>query len=454
MTLATIAALSKKEKHVPLFRNHKSDIILNDGQQHAFDEFKKWLEESVSNRFILNGQAGTGKTTMIEHVVNYLDDMDYSFRLTAMTHKSSFVLHTKTKRESITLHSCLGLLPHLNEMDGTETYEENGEAKYDDDDIIIVDEAIMINHNLWEIILNSIDNHHLRYILVADPFQLLPVKENECKAIQNDGVDTQTKLTKVERHDSKILNFVTDLCSIVKHEKPFFNLITYHNPKEGINIVENEEFRSALFQHMKQAYQNNSKETDICKYIAWTNNNVLRMSKRIHTIALEREASIPNDGDLMIFNESVVKGFGRDAKIIFTYIEGYHCNINTAGKQETIFVPLHITDKKNLLDLYARRARRVAKIWKESKTKGHADAKRQAWKDFFRQKEEIVDLRFPYACTVHKSQGSTYKHVFVDLNDISKCTDNNLVARLMYVAASRASDSVWITGDWPNYVKK
>ena len=61
--------------------------------------------------------------------------------------------------------------------------------------------------------------------------------------------------------------------------------------------------------------------------------------------------------------------------------------------------------------------------------------------------ETWVDLRPAYAQTVNKSQGSTYDNVLIDLNDISKCNSGAQIARMLYVAVSRARERVYLYGD-------
>jgi hypothetical protein len=68
------------------------------------------------------------------------------------------------------------------------------------------------------------------------------------------------------------------------------------------------------------------------------------------------------------------------------------------------------------------------------------------WVDFFKLKNNIADLRQRDAATVHKSQGSTYDTVFVDLASISTCNFPNQVARMLYVAFSRARSKVFLYG--------
>jgi ATP-dependent exoDNAse (exonuclease V) alpha subunit len=62
-------------------------------------------------------------------------------------------------------------------------------------------------------------------------------------------------------------------------------------------------------------------------------------------------------------------------------------------------------------------------------------------------REHWIDLRAQYACTIDKSQGSTYDQVFIDLDDIAKCNVPSQVARMCYVAVSRAKHKVYLTGD-------
>ena len=62
-------------------------------------------------------------------------------------------------------------------------------------------------------------------------------------------------------------------------------------------------------------------------------------------------------------------------------------------------------------------------------------------------KETFPDLRAKDSCTVHKSQGSTYDTVFVDLGDLSVCRNPADAARLFYVAFSRARNRVVMYGN-------
>ena len=60
-----------------------------------------------------------------------------------------------------------------------------------------------------------------------------------------------------------------------------------------------------------------------------------------------------------------------------------------------------------------------------------------------------MDLRFPYASTIHKAQGSTFDEVLIDLGSFRVCDDPDVAARLLYVAISRAKHRVSFYGKLP-----
>jgi exodeoxyribonuclease-5 len=77
-------------------------------------------------------------------------------------------------------------------------------------------------------------------------------------------------------------------------------------------------------------------------------------------------------------------------------------------------------------------------------------ARRAAWVAFFAFKDAtFADLRPVHAATVHRSQGSTYQTVFVDLTDIGRNTRRDVLLRLLYVGLTRARGDVYVTGELP-----
>jgi hypothetical protein len=61
------------------------------------------------------------------------------------------------------------------------------------------------------------------------------------------------------------------------------------------------------------------------------------------------------------------------------------------------------------------------------------------WKQFWEAKDSLHLVRYNYSQTVHRSQGSTYKSVFVDARDILSNPNKSEALRCLYVAFTRPS---------------
>jgi len=65
------------------------------------------------------------------------------------------------------------------------------------------------------------------------------------------------------------------------------------------------------------------------------------------------------------------------------------------------------------------------------------------WKEWsLRFVEPFADVNYGYSITVHKSQGSTYYNVFIDVHDILKNNEENELKRCVYTAFTRTSNEL------------
>lgn len=100
-----------------------SSMTLTKQQQQVLDFIKEFLINDASV-FILKGYAGTGKTTMISHIINEVANQDKVPILMAPTGRAARVLSSKTGREANTIHRC------IYELDTIETQEESDNIRY------------------------------------------------------------------------------------------------------------------------------------------------------------------------------------------------------------------------------------------------------------------------------------------------------------------------------------
>ncbi|MBS1044654.1 C-terminal helicase domain-containing protein, partial [Gluconobacter cerinus] len=75
-----------------------------------------------------------------------------------------------------------------------------------------------------------------------------------------------------------------------------------------------------------------------------------------------------------------------------------------------------------------------------------AKQERKRWQQRFAFQSALLNLQAIYAMTVHTSQGSTFRNVFVDLGDIRRRAGGNPLEtqQLCYVALTRATDMVFL----------
>jgi ATP-dependent exoDNAse (exonuclease V) alpha subunit len=68
------------------------------------------------------------------------------------------------------------------------------------------------------------------------------------------------------------------------------------------------------------------------------------------------------------------------------------------------------------------------------------------WENFFALKEFFADVKYTFASTIHKLQGSTYETVYIDLFALAnnKYIEMDQLYRLVYVAMTRASKDIKI----------
>jgi len=173
------------EKHI-LSHEKDNDITLSEEQKMALYQFAK---EKVS---IITGLPGTGKTTIIRAIVSLIKKQH--LRLTCMTPTgiSAKRMAETTGHDAYTIHRILGY--RGNEW----TYNEGNKF---DTDVIIIDEASMVDQEVFYRLLSAIkDRVHL--IIVGDHNQLPSVGAgNVLRELLNCEMIPTVKLEKIFRQN-------------------------------------------------------------------------------------------------------------------------------------------------------------------------------------------------------------------------------------------------------------
>jgi len=414
----------------------------------------------------LTGAAGTGKTFLTVQIAKYLaqkqqeltypKNIDYNFVITAPTHKAVGVIaetlaHAGLEASCKTIHSFLGIKPFVDYETGEERYKIDKTKKSKDaTSILMVDESSMIGSELYEFILEAIEEGRVQMVLfIGDPYQLLPVNDDVNHVYK---LKQQFNLTEVVRQakDSYIISIATKLRERIQRQdfmdlKQFFaecgqtyqELKLFHNKTDFLNaFYEGEKWHEA--DKVLAAYKN--KNVDAfnreIRSVYWQQQNINIPSTLLPGDRLRfKEAYSIRDVTLYYNGQVVILEEAEKQYHDLLQIEFWECKAVHMPQQQIFRVvdPDSIKVFNDKLTLLAKKAR-------ESK---YPDNKNY-WKAFFEVRDMFAQVQYVYASTIHKLQGSTYEDVFIDLFSM---VDNRYMSqdekyRLAYVAVTRASRDV------------
>ena len=130
-------------------KNESSVKQLTLAQQEALDQLKSFVE-SEESFFRLGGYAGTGKSFLVCHLMEWLDSSEVAFVAAAPTNKAAKNLHQIALTTGIiidvkTVAQLLGQQPELNEETGKEEFISNGSTQFADYRVIVIDEFSMVS---------------------------------------------------------------------------------------------------------------------------------------------------------------------------------------------------------------------------------------------------------------------------------------------------------------------
>ena len=191
----------------------QENIILADNQKLA-------VKEAMTNgALIITGGPGTGKTTIIKCIIKLLRNSGYEVALAAPTGRAAKRMAEATGYESKTIHRLLEI-GYMGDDD--RLIFARTEANPIDADVVIIDEASMVDILLMNHLLKSIPAG-CRLILVGDVDQLPSVGPgNVLKDIIISGIIKVVHLTEIYRQAQESM-IIVNAHRINKGEFPYLN---------------------------------------------------------------------------------------------------------------------------------------------------------------------------------------------------------------------------------------
>lgn len=433
-------------------------MSLTEHQQEAYEgivkDIKEALSDNVWNESIISliGPAGVGKTFMTSQIVETLMNMTHrgrklKIKLTTPTHKSLKVAKDMLEQneleiESSTIHSFLNLKLQPNYQSGIqELIMDNFNKDNTRVDVLIVDESSMISADLFKYIKSAIKSSKVKVVLFIGDYLQLPPVDGESNPVFE--MKSQHKLNEIVRQalDNPIIAEATKLRMFIENQNfvPIRELLRdatdfgssisiFNEPKEFMND-----------------YFNNGNDKILTSY---TNARVNKYNSGIRK-AKKGDVALFVPGDELVFQDAHVDGDD------IIHMNGDVITIKECKQIEDPNVQIHyweIKDEENkefkVIDPYSdQRFKEVLEMYSAIAKKATGYEKKTAWAEFFNIKNSFSDVKYIYASTIHKLQGSTYEDVYIDLREIedfSGFQDMEFMYRLIYVALTRASNSVKI----------
>lgn len=438
----------------------------------------------------LVGYAGTGKTWLLARIAEWAVRNRYDVKVAAPTHKAAAVISEKLDISGVevrTIHSLLGLRlePDFEADTGGRILTASDSSKKIKRGLVICDEASMVGSTLKE----HIDRMHgVQWLFVGDLAQLPPVGEGVSELLD----DPDATLDEVVRqaNGSEIINVATRIRG--------GDLSMEHVEGRDVTRLDDADamFDAALERFKSREY---SLDPSHARMLVFRNSRRKALNRRMREILIDDPnpyspgewlvmyaAFSPEKSKLSVLADEAKKhkartGSGSKWRKFFDYKEKVESNITQLHVSEEVNVCAAVEKELSIgewefdcwvLSVLARDGKRhelpVLKDEEQAKydavtaelvAKCHAkrrerdehreessewrrldNERKQTWGLYFSFEDTFARVDYGYALTVHKAQGSTFDHVFLDVPDL--LSGGGMQARLLYTAVTRPAKSL------------
>ncbi len=429
-----------------LAQEMRSNLDLSDQQQTALEQLQDFVDGSESF-FVLEGYAGTGKTTLLQAFVAQLQSQgDHRpIVFSAFTNKATKVLAQMMAAwglgvDCLTCCQLLGLRPQINQETGEQEFipDKDQDSSFGKYALVVVDECSMVNQNLWELLITEVSCFHtsVQILFVGDSAQLPPI--NEVCSQTFVAIANKALLTKVVRYGGAI-GVLAELirCNLTSHRLPQLTTDLNAERTEGTVVLQTSDWERQLVRAF--SCDHSQANPDYVRALAYTNRRVNALNRQIRDAIFGKEVPRFVPDERLIAMHPI---FGSEDEILMQ--TSSECIVEEAWEDESqgwrIWC-LFVENDANLVFTL-----RVLHESEQVRFKRELDqlAKAKQWQDFWDLKQRFASVNYSYALTIHKSQGSTFQNVFVDLPDAMRNRNVRERNQLLYVAVTRAAQRLFL----------
>ena len=441
-------------------------------QKKVVEMLSDYLSEPKTEQiFVLNGYAGTGKTTLLAAVVEVLDAMQVPTVLLAPTGRAAKVLSRYCHREALTIHKRIYRERTTADYESHFSLDVNKERGA----VFIVDEASMLadatsegqifgSGSLLDDLIKYIrSGRDCRLILVGDNAQLPPVGSAFSPALDRDVMSVYGDVVYASMDDvvrqqaeSGILFNATMLRCMLENG-------IYEVPQLDMSFADVESISGGeVMEKVQECYDRYGRDETII--ITRSNRRANRYNEGVRRYNLSAEEAIESGDCLMVVKNN------------YYYTEREkECPMSFAANGDVVqlrkiyrfedFYGFHFADAllsfPDYDDFELRCRILLDTISSESPSLTREEGRRllqEVEQDYLDIKSRIkrlkeirenphfnaVQVKFAYAITCHKAQGGQWKAVFVDralFGDEEMTAD---MLRWLYTAFTRATERLYL----------
>lgn len=389
----------------------------NENRLRYAEQQRRAIREALTcGMVVITGGPGTGKTTIVKAIISIFESLGMSTVLSAPTGRAAKRLSEATGNEAKTVHRMLEM---ERGGDGEEVRFNRNKTNPLDEDIIIVDEASMIDLSLMNALLLAV-RRGARLVMIGDTDQLPSVGAgNILGDIITSGAVNTVKLTDVFRQASESM-IITNAHRINHGEIPILNKV---NSDFFFVCRENEKtipatVLSLITERLPRTYGDGIRDKV----------QVISPSKKgsggieILNHELQEKLNPPSEFKREKNAHGII--FREGDKVMQT-VNNYDIEWEKNGAEGT---GIFNGDIGIIERIDTQNARMIINFDDRTARYGF---------------DLLGDLELAYAITVHKSQGSEYPVVIVPMYSAPPMLETR---NLLYTAVTRAKEMVILVG--------
>lgn len=460
---------------------------LTNQQNKVFEQIKAFLNSDASV-FILRGYAGTGKTTMVKVIADYIEQTR-QLAMMAPTGRAARVLAMKTGHTATTIHKAIYSKAHVEPKKVKDIAESEFKFVFSINNsenggniVAIVDEASMVcsrkiehelfmfgTDNLMEDLLTFVrPNFGGKVIFVGDPAQLPPVGESVSNALRAEyfkekGLKIiEAELTEVlrQKDDSVILKNAMMIRDLLKKDKR--NQLVFEEQKDDVETVPSEQFLDKYLNYRKESGRHDS------VIICYSNKSANRYNRDIRKSLYGGDVPL-QENDILLITQNNYRLDRMNGEFVPVLSIGERRQqsapvyVQIGGKKERIVITLNfievtvpngdgnpmpcmlledlLTSDTATISIDENRALYINFCMRNPNLKQGTESFAEALLND--KYYNAIRAKYGYAVTGHKCQGGEWGKVFVDYTGRTGLDDDSL--RWAYTATTRAQKTLYVT---------